>query len=280
MILFFPQWQGAGQGNRIDQPARLLMDALRPALPPRSVTAIAIDPAITLEYEDGIWGRGVILGQLSAARDRLNESAPERILTVGGDCGIEVAPVAYLNEQYDDFALVWLDGHADLNTPESSPSRTFHGMPLRILMGEGDPEFTALVPKPLMPWQVIMAGARDLDPAERDYIEQHGILNLPVGTPQIAARLVAELMQRGIRHLYIHFDLDALDPAAAPVMHYPAADGFTLETAVEIIEALLSSFDVAGMSITEYDSLDDSGPGAIAPLLDCFALLARQEGYT
>lgn len=277
MILFFPQWQGAGQGNRIDEPARLLMDALRPSLDMRPVSEIALDPSGTLELEQGIWGRTAILRQMTAARDLLIENAPERVFTVGGDCGIEVIPVAYLNSRYDDFALVWLDGHADLNTPETSPSGTFHGMPLRVLMGEGDPAFTALVPKPLTPQQVIMGGVRDLDPAERDYIERHGILNLPVGTPDIAARLTAELKRRGIQHIYIHFDLDTLDPAAAPVMHYPAADGFTLEVAAGIVDALAASFAVAGMSITEYDSLDSGGPASIAPLLEIFARMARQE---
>lgn len=278
MILFFPQWQGAGPGNRIDEPARLLMDALRGSFAEEPLTEIALDAAEPLAREDGIWGRNIILHQLTSARDRLAGQAPERVFTLGGDCGIEVVPVAYLNSRYSDFALVWLDGHADLNTPETSPSGTFHGMPLRVLMGEGDPEFTALVPRPLTPQQVVMAGVRDLDPAERDYIEQHGILNLPVGTPDIAAQLVAALKRRGVRHIYIHFDLDALDPAEAPVMHYPAADGFTQETAVAIVGALAAVFDVAGMSITEYDTLDSGGPDAIAPLLEIFARLARHEG--
>lgn len=276
MILFFPQWQGAGPGNRIDQPARQLMDALRPQLKALPTAEIALDDTDVLERENGIWGRDAILRQLTDAQHQLAARSPERVFTFGGDCGIEVVPVAYLNDRFKDFALVWLDGHADLNTPESSPSGTFHGMPLRVLMGEGDPGFTALVPKPLAPQQVLMVGVRDLDPAERDYIDQNNILNLPVETPDIPARIVAELTQRGIRHIYIHFDLDTLDPSAAPVMHYPAAGGFTLQAAVSIIEALASSFDVAGMSITEYDSLD--GPGIIAPLLDIFARLAVREG--
>src|SRR5690606_19982841 len=149
MILFFPQWQGAGQGNRIDQPARLLMESLRPALASLPIVEIALDSTDILARVDGIWGRDIILRQLNAARDRLAVRTLDRVFTIGGDCGIEVIPVAYLNSRYDDFALIWLDGHADLNTPESSPSGTFHGMPLRVLMGDGDPEFTALVPKPL-----------------------------------------------------------------------------------------------------------------------------------
>jgi arginase len=278
MILFFPQWQGAGQGNRIDKPAQVLMDSLRTALAALPVSEIALDPADTLAREGGIWGRSVILRQLTDARGQLMQAAPKRIFTIGGDCGIEVASVAYLNAQHDDFALVWLDGHADLNTPETSPSGTFHGMPLRVLMGEGDPAFTALVSKPLTPQQVMMAGVRDLDPAEREYVEQHGILNLPVGTPDIAALIVTELRRRGVRHVYIHFDLDALDPAAFPYMHYPAANGFSVETAVAMIEALAASFDVAGMSITEYHSLDGNGLDILAPLLDSFTRLAVREG--
>jgi arginase len=278
MILFFPQWQGAGQGNRIDIPARVLVESFHPQIEGVERIDITLDTGDVLERQDGIWGRGVILRQLRDASGQLQSAAPERVFTLGGDCGIEVIPVGYLNAKYDDFALVWLDGHADLNTPETSPSGTFHGMPLRVLMGEGDPAFTALVPKPLTPRQIVMAGVRDLDPAERDYIEQNSILNLPVGTPDIAALMVAELAQRGVRHVYIHFDLDMLDPGAFPYMHYPAADGFSVETAVAIVEALAASFDVAGMSITEYDSIDGKGLDTIAPLLDTFARMARHEG--
>lgn len=276
MILFFPQWQGAGQGKRIDQGAHRLIDFLRAEMTGSAPLEIALDPAEVLTKEAGIWGRAAILRQLNAARNALMQQQPERLFTIGGDCGIEVIPVGYLNARYANFALVWLDGHADLNTPESSPSGTFHGMPLRVLMGEGDAAFTAAAGSALQPQQVVMAGVRDLDPAERDYMHQQQILNLPVDTPAIAARLVAELTRRGVRHIYIHFDLDVLDPHAFPYMHYPAADGFSVATAAEMVEALADSFEVVGMSLTEYDSSDGKGLDLIAPLLKMFTRLATR----
>lgn len=275
MILFFPQWQGAGRGHRLDRPARLLFNALALGSGAR-VAEVPVDPAETLEQEAGIWGRGVILRQLTTARDTLADRSPERVFTLGGDCGIEVAPVAYLNARYENFALVWLDGHADLNTPESSPSATFHGMPLRVLFGEGDPEFIALVPKPLSPIQVMLVGVRDLDPAERDFIAHHQLVNLEVGTTGITARVIDELAVRGVQHVYIHLDLDALDPNAFPYMHYPAPSGFSVADVTAIVQALADGFAVVGMSITEYDSVDGKGLDIIAPLLDQFRALSHK----
>ena len=65
----------------------------------------------------------------------LRASAPDIVVTVGGTCGVEAAPVAYLNERYDgNLAVVWFDGHGDLNSPATSPSGHFHGMVLRTLL--------------------------------------------------------------------------------------------------------------------------------------------------
>ena len=61
---------------------------------------------------------------------------PDKILTVGGGCGIEIPIVSYFSEKYKNLDVLWFDAHGDLNTPESSPSKYFHGMPLRFLLEE------------------------------------------------------------------------------------------------------------------------------------------------
>ena len=97
------------------------------------------------------------------------------VVTVGGTCGVEAAPVAYLNEQYDgDLAIVWFDAHGDLNAPATSPSGHFHGMVLRTLLGEGPHEYVGELRRPLRPAQLFLAGTRDLDPEESAYILRAG----------------------------------------------------------------------------------------------------------
>lgn len=272
MILFFPQWQGAGPDKRIDKPARALLAHLSAQLPADDTAEIALDSGEMLTREQGIWGRAPILAQLSAARGLLDTRAPQKVFTIGGDCGIETAIVPYLRARYADFALVWLDAHPDLNTPESSPSATYHGMPLRVLMGEGDADFTALAAPPLTSSEVVLVGARSIDTGEQDFITRQRLINLPVSTP--AAALVTLLHERGIRHIYIHHDFDVIDSAAWPHMNYPEPDGFTVAAVESMLDALAANFTVVGMSLTEYGTPDS------APLTGVSGILRRFVDYS
>ncbi|MCZ0970589.1 arginase family protein [Streptomyces albulus] len=88
----------------------------------------------------------VLAASLRATRQALAEWGPGPLRTVGGDCGVELAPVSHAVARHGaDLAVVWFDAHADLNTPASSPSGGFHGMVLRTLLGQGP---AALLPPP------------------------------------------------------------------------------------------------------------------------------------
>ncbi|MFB9990832.1 arginase family protein [Deinococcus oregonensis] len=137
MHLLFPQWQGAGDLPALAQGARRLAQ-LAPDILWQEVPLTASEG---LTVQDGIVGRAPLLRQFEAVLDLLVVQQPTQLFTLGGDCAVELAPIAALNMHYGpELTLVWLDAHGDLNTPVSSPSGTFHGMPLRHLLGEGDPE--------------------------------------------------------------------------------------------------------------------------------------------
>ncbi|WTL10231.1 arginase family protein [Kribbella sp. NBC_01505] len=91
-------------------------------------------------------------------------------VTVGGDCGVDLAPIAAARERYgDELTVLWLDAHPDVNRPETLPSGSFHGMVLATLLGDGA---SALVPEDrLVPGQVVLAGVRayaGVETGERD----------------------------------------------------------------------------------------------------------------
>ncbi|MGY0038106.1 arginase family protein [Pedobacter sp. NJ-S-72] len=101
-------------------------------------------------------------------KDIISEIHPTKISTIGGDCGIEIMPISYLNKIYNgNLSIIWIDAHADLNTPESSPSKTFHGMPLRTLLGDGNKQFKELLFSTIKPEQISFIGLRDLDDEPR-----------------------------------------------------------------------------------------------------------------
>lgn len=250
MDLLFPQWQGAGDLPSLAAGARRLAELA----PDRLWQEVPVDTSGPLALQDGILGRGPLLRQLEAARSLLSASSPGRLFTLGGDCAVELAPVSHLNARYGpDLSLVWLDAHADLNTPATSPSGTLHGMPLRHLLGEGDPEMLGRLASTLAPERVVLAGVRELDPPEAAFAEARGLAR--VSADDLNARPTAlgdRLLERGARKLYLHLDLDVLDPADFGALGWPTAGGVTLAALLAVLGDLHGRFEVVGGGLTEY----------------------------
>jgi arginase len=164
---------------------------------------------------------------------------------------VEVASVACMARTYGERLFVlWIDAHGDLNTPASSPSGTAHGMPLRLLL-EGDAAGPLPAPGCLGPTQVALAGARDLDTAEAEYVREHGLPWLKVAALESAPTSLAELPPPGAA-VYVHLDLDVLDPIVLPAVAVPTPGGLTAVSLVQALTAVLSQHEVVGVGVTEY----------------------------
>ena len=138
-----------------------------------------------------------------------------------------------------------------INSPSSSPSGHFHGMPVRTLLGEGPAEFhPLLLSPPLQPSQFIYVGARDLDAPEIAYIDAHAMpLLAPHPEATLSSRL--ELALHGARVAYIHVDLDVLDPSAFPHTCCPTPGGLSLDALLDAIATIGRSTAVVGCGLTE-----------------------------
>jgi arginase len=268
----FPQWQGAGQLPGLRESALAIASAIAGN---RRRIEIPVEAGHLLSRERGIEGRSEVLAQLRRGRAVLEAEQPTRILAVGGDCGIEVAVISYLLTRYDgDLTVLWLDAHPDLNTPESSPSGTFHGMPLRVLLGEGDPEFTALVGRPLLSEQVVLAGTRSFDPPELATIERHGLrLFSPEQLRQEVRELVRSIRDAGSGRVYIHLDLDVCEPREVPSVACPMPGGLPTSTLLGLLDALAGEVDIVGTGVTEALFDGPSVPSEIQPILERLARL-------
>jgi arginase len=141
---------------------------------------------------------------------------PERPLVLGGCCCAHIGAVEALAARNGRIALVWLDAHGDLNTPETSPSGNLWGMPLRMILDSGAVD----------PADTILLGARSLDPPEREFVASIGL------------RTQADELERaleGTEGAYVALDVDSLEPGEIhPFM--PEPGGLTL---VEVEELLL-----------------------------------------
>jgi arginase len=250
LTLVFPQWQGSGKRKYVYDGAKLIREQL-PAETPCELVPVSLDENLALE--NGIWGYHQISGQLYAASEIIRKVRPEKIFLIGGDCGTEVAPVSYLNKLYDgDLAVLWLDAHGDLNSPCTSVTHNFHGMPLRCLMGDGDRSLIDLSFSTLKPSQVIMGGTRDLDPPEADFIRKKDIDVLTVSEIEQDIETVSRLVKASRFHnLYIHIDLDVLDSDKCPWALCLTPDGLDTGTLMALLRDLKAKVSIAGISIVE-----------------------------
>jgi arginase len=155
--LNLPQWQG---GNRHDYyiGAHLLAWLAPPANGPvETIPVPEPTPGETLAVEDGIVARSALLRQARAARQAIEKHHPDRIVTLGGDCLIDLAPMAYLNTRYaGNLGVLWVDAHPDVLTPKDSAHGHTHV--LAALLGRGDPELVGEVDTPVKPSHILYAG--------------------------------------------------------------------------------------------------------------------------
>jgi arginase len=124
---------------------------------------------------------------------------------MGGTCGVETAQIGYLNEKYEGKLVVaWFDAHGDLNLPTTSPSGYFHGMVLRILLGDGEREIIEEINLPLRIEQVILVGSRENDPEEKNFIEKEK-LHLEEGNSKESGLAICKwILNQGLKKIYTY----------------------------------------------------------------------------
>jgi len=244
-ILCVPQWQGSGsaEASRLAAGARRTAELIPadarvtvPVVETGGGTSGGTGGAIT----DGVRALDVLVENLRLTREAL-AGIDDKVITVGGDCGVDLAPIAAARARYGDrLTLLWIDAHPDLYLPHTLKSGAFHAMVLRALLGEGPP---ALVPEqPLTPEQVILAGVRVGDTVERDYIAKAGLRTH-------GAEDLEGLLDGLTGPVYVHIDLDVLDPPAFGSTCYPEPDGVPPQRLIDLVSRL---DDVVGAAITEH----------------------------
>jgi arginase len=189
-------------------------------------------------------------------------------LLLGGDCRMLVGIFAAFSQRETEAGLVFLDGHADFHSPETSPSGDPADMELAILTGRGPERITRIAGKyPLLKdEEVVVYGIRAWD---------------HIGTSNIEVYDRQRMIKNGIKHtvkeglknfyqkelpVWLHFDVDVLDPELMPVM-FPEPEGLTFEEAQEFLGFVWASGRVIGMSIACYHPKLDIDGSAGAQLV-------------
>jgi len=262
-----PQWQGSGSSRamRLQDGA----EAIRGDLPASATRVVEVPVEAGESLGTGIHRYASLLAVRTRQEAALRASDGP-VITIGGDCGVELASIGHAAEAHPGLAVVWLDAHADLHTPATSPSGAFHGMVLRAVLGEGA-DGLELPAGTVTGDRVVLAGARALDEAEADLVAASGIAHLPVDALD-AESLVAAVAATGATHVHIHVDLDVLDPGAMSGVGFPEPFGLDVQVLTDAIKALRRSYGLAGAGITEF------APSSPAAAVDDMGTILRVIG--
>ena len=218
--------------------------------------------------------RSRYLKQIAAACERLAVTVASAAdngrlpLVLGGDHSIAIGTVSGMAHHFlkknQSIGLIWIDAHADMNTPESSPSGNVHGMPLACIAGFGPKQLTHLfgfAPK-VKPENIALVGVREVDVLERPAVKNSGV----------RAFTMREIDERGMRAVmhdaiatacagtagfHLSFDMDAVDPMYAPGVGTPVRGGLSYREAHLAMELVCDSDKMRSMEIVEVNPVFD-----------------------
>lgn len=185
-------------------------------------------------------------------------------LIIAGDHSIAIGSISGVSQHYENLGIIWYDAHGDLNIPEESPSGNIHGMPLRVLLGDGDKQLVNIsgyAPK-VKPENIVLIGMRDLDVGERDFIRENNIKTYTMA--DIDRNGIKQVMEESVSYLkdktdgiHLSLDVDALDPVETPGTGTKVLGGLTYRESHFALEMLHNTNLITSMDVVEVNPLID-----------------------
>lgn len=241
-IIFNPQWQGGA--DPITYHGAKEIQALYFTKTSYEEAPVSLDNSLT--KKNGIVGYDILHEQMKQVSETLKSGDFQQIFAIGGGCDGDVPVIANLNRKYNgDLTVIWLDAHGDLNSPSESETGLFYGMPARVLMGDCS-VFQEIIEVPLSPTNLMHIGGRDFDPPELHYLEQNRIYHSQsLHINEVLARI-------GNKPVYVHLDLDVVNPDEFPNTPLPVPKGLTRQEVIELLTKLSQLPNFVGLGLYEY----------------------------
>lgn len=206
-------------------------------------------------------------------------------IVLGGDHSLAVGSVSGVSRAYRDkgrkIGLIWVDAHADMNTPETSPTGNVHGMPLAHLLGMGHKDFAKLggfSPK-IDPRNMVLIGIRDVDRAEAVNIRKSGIRVFSMQEIDrygmgVVTEQAIDMASDGTAGFHVSFDIDSVDPGNAPGTGTIKRGGLTYRESHLFMELVADSERMVGLDLVEVNPLEDTqnATAVLASELICSAM--------
>lgn len=231
---------------------------LREDLPPSARREVAVP----LEAGDAMGTPIARLSSVLSARDAAREHLAEITevpIIVGGDCATTLPGLeaAVRRHGAESLAILWFDAHPDFQHPSTSPSGSASGMTLRHALGDGSPDLATEHPADAT--RITLVGTRANDPEEDAELDRLGIptLHPDLDGDDFAATIADRLQRIDATHVYVHIDLDVLDPSEFSAVHAPVPFGLSVAQLIDAVRSAVSTLELAGASICEFAPADD-----------------------
>lgn len=258
--LLFPQWQG---GNN---PTYYLGSQLLAWLAPKNseqkeIKVLVQEPKAAIdESSSQVVGQDQLQAIAEHAYQLIESEAPDKIITLGGDCLVSQTPFDYLHGKYgDELGIIWIDAHPDVSTPDIFNHE--HAMVLGNLLGKGDAALSSKVRHPFEPKDVLYVGLQTPTDSEQKILADLGIDYQAQMNQQLNVEHITHWIKtNNFKKVVVHLDLDVLDPnqfrmiyfAEPGVDDYGAASGrLSLAQLAEIMSGISATSEVVGLTIAE-----------------------------
>ena len=214
---------------------------------------------------NGISAEDEVLAAVDDAMAKLEESKPDRIITIGGNCMVSLAPFDYLHGLYKNVGIIWIDAHPDVSTVNDGYPNA-HAMVLGSLLGYGAEQLSAKMKNAkFKPEEILYVGLQGLHDYQEKFLNDVGVKYKIQDKEFLSDREIQEFMSK-FDNILVHFDIDVLDEHffhstyfANPELVGDGAGGgkMKMDKLTEILNLITNNSNVIGFTIAEYLPFDE-----------------------
>ena len=244
-----------------------LLQYILPQNPNQPVVKVDIIPPNSKEktVTNGIYAEEEVLSGIRDAQEKISKQNPDRIITIGGNCMVSLAPFDYLHGKYKNVGIIWIDAHPDVSTLNDGYPNA-HAMVLGSLLGHGAAQLAKEIKNSLFkPDEIFYIGLQPLLAYQEKYLNDMGVKYKVQDKTFVTSSDINDFIGR-FDHILIHFDIDVLDEhffhstyfANSELVGDGAGGGkMTIEKLSEILRLITKNTDVVGFTVAEYLPFDE-----------------------
>lgn len=244
-----------------------LLQYILPKNPNQPIIKVDVPPPDNREkpITNGIYAEDEVLAGVQDAQKKISAEEPDRIITIGGNCLVSLAPFDYLHGKYENVGIIWIDAHPDVSTVKDGYPNA-HAMVLGSLMGQGAKQLTSQMRNPVFkPEEILYVGLQPLHDYQEAFLKKAGVDYKVQNQAFVTDEEIKAFMTR-FDHILVHFDIDVLDEHffhstyfANPELVGDGAGGgkMTMEKLSEVLHLITENSDVVGFTVAEYLPFDE-----------------------